>query len=310
MRVVCVGEALIDFKGTGHLAFQGYLGGSPFNIAVACARLNARVSFLTQLSTDRFGRLLQRHLEENAVDVSLLAHSPAPTTLAFVDEVDGEPSFEFLANGSADTLFDPRPRPQLPEDTGLVQFGSISLLSELAASSIVDIVRAHQHLVTVLDPNVRPALIADRDEYLERLHGWLGLTRVVKASRQDLRWLTDRPEEQTVADWFERGVRVALITDGSRGARAYLANGVKASAPAPAVEVVDTVGAGDTFMGAVLASLANDHDAVLPEDEESWSRILRIAGQAAALNCTRAGADPPTAAELAAALGPTALGPT
>jgi fructokinase len=303
MRVVCIGEALIDFKGTGDLAFQGYLGGSPFNVAVACSRLGARVSFLSQLSTDRFGRLLQRYLEENSVDVSLLAHSTAPTTLAFVDEVDGEPSFEFLANGSADTLLDPRPRPRLPEDTGLVQFGSISLLSEPAGSSIIDIVRAHQHAVTVFDPNVRPALIPDRDEYLERLDGWLELSRVVKASRQDLRWLSDRPDERLVAGWFERGVRVALITDGSRGARAYLANGIRASAPAPAVDVADTVGAGDTFMGAVLACLASDYDAALPEDEQSWNRILRIAGQAAALNCARPGADPPTAAELAAAMG-------
>jgi fructokinase len=302
MRVVCIGEALIDFKAVGELAFQGFLGGSPFNVAIAAARLGASVSFLSQLSTDRFGVRLHRHLEENGVDVGMLPRSPAPTTLAFVDEHDGEPAFQFLANGSADRLFDPRPRPRLPEDTGLVQFGSISLLLEPAASSIVDIVRAHQHVVTLFDPNVRPALIPDRRDYLRRLREWLELSRVVKVSSQDLRWLDERPEGTLVGGWFDLGVEVVLVTDGARGARAYLANGVRASVPGTPVRVVDTVGAGDTFNGAVLAFLAADHAGRLPEDEDSWSRLLRLAGHAAALNCTREGADPPRARELMAAL--------
>lgn len=298
MRVVCVGEALVDFKGTGDLLFQGYLGGSPYNVAVAIGRLGASVSFLSQLSTDRFGKLLRRNLEENGVDISLLAYSEAPTTLAFVDEVEGEPSFEFLANQSADTLFDPCPRPRLPEDTGLIQFGSISLLREPAAGSIFDILRAHQKAITVFDPNIRPTLIADRDEYMQRLPGWIALSRLVKLSRQDLVWLDERPEETVIREWFDLGVRAAVVTHGELGSRVYLDSGLRATAPAQAVEVVDTVGAGDTFTGAMLACLADSFAGELPEDEESWKRILDIAAKAAALNCGRAGSSPPTRAEL------------
>jgi fructokinase len=299
-RVVSIGEALIDFKPVGELAFQGFLGGSPFNVAVACSRLGTPVSFVGQLSTDGFGQRLREHLEHDGVDTSLVLTSPASTTLAFVDERHGEPSYQFLANGSADSLFDPRPRPRLPDDTGLVHFGSISLLTEPAATSIADIVAAHRHLVSVFDPNIRPALIESRSEYLANLRHWLELSRVVKLSAEDLRWLDDRPREAVVRDWFELGVEVVLVTDGASGAAAYLANGVRARAEGTPVEVVDTVGAGDTFSGAVLASLATVHRGRLPLDELSWSRILLTASRAAALNCTREGANPPTAAELEA----------
>jgi fructokinase len=297
-RVVSIGEALIDFKSVGDLAFQGFVGGSPFNVAVACSRLGAPVSFVGQLSTDGFGQRLREHLERNGVDTSLVLASPAPTTLAFVDERNGEPSYQFLASGSADRLFDPRPRPRLPYDTALVHFGSISLLTVPAATSIVDIVAAHRHLVIVFDPNIRPALIESRSEYLTNLRRWLELSRVVKLSAEDLRWLDDRPREAVLRDWFALGVEAVLVTDGPSGAAVYLANGVRVSAGGTPVEVVDTVGAGDTFSGAVLASLATVHQGRLPLDESSWSRILRTASRAAALNCTREGADPPTAAEL------------
>ncbi|MEX2540784.1 MAG: carbohydrate kinase [Trueperaceae bacterium] len=303
MKAVCIGEALIDFKAVGDLLFQGYLGGSPFNVAIAAARLGARVSFLSQLSEDAFGLRLRRHLETNGIDTGLLCYSSAPTTLAFVEELGGEESFQFLANGSADTLFDPRPRPRLPEDTGLIHFGSISLLAEPAAGSIVDIVRQHRHAITVFDPNVRPALISDRKRYLETLPLWLELSRVVKLSSQDLRWLDDRPVEAVTSEWFELGVEAVLVTHGSDGARAYLANGVRASAPGVKVDVVDTVGAGDTFSGALLARLASRDRTSLPEDDQEWSEMLRFAVAAAAVNCSRAGTDPPMRDEVESLLG-------
>ncbi len=176
MNIVCFGEALIDFKDEGHLQFKGYEGGSPLNIAIAASRLGGNVGFGTQTSTDMFGQTLKRYLIKNNVDVSLVEESDAPTTLAFVSEIDGDAHFSFISNGAADTLYDPQPRPKLPNSVKFIQFGSNSLLNEPTSSSITDIMALHKgKAIIVFDPNCRPALIENKRDYERSLRKWLEL---------------------------------------------------------------------------------------------------------------------------------------
>lgn len=301
MRVVCAGEALIDFKSTGDLAFQGYPGGSPFNVAIATARLGAPTGFLAQLSTDRFGQRLVATLEASGVDTSLLHRSDASTTLAFVGEVDGEPWYDFVAHGTADVTFDPRPRPQLPASARWLMFGSIALLQEPAATTIEDTVDGFTHGRVFLDPNVRPALIPDRARYLARLAECVARADLVKVSAQDLAWLAPGGEAELVAEWAGAGPSYVVVTRGPEGAEVHDTRGRIANVAAPEVDVVDTVGAGDAFSGALLASLSAIDG--FPADAGRWRGLLARAARVSALTCAREGADPPWASELDAPAG-------
>ena len=298
MNIVCIGEALIDFKSTGPLAFQGYVGGSPLNVSVAASRLGGEVGFATQISKDMFGGYLRRHMHENGIETSFVLEHEAPSTLAFVEEIAGEAHFTFNSAGAADTLYDPQPRPRFPDSVRFVEFGSISLLAEPAASAIVDIVRAHQDRIVIFDPNVRPTLIPNKDAYFEQLKGWLALSHIVKVSTQDLRWLyPDMTFAEVAKRWLELGANAVIVTQGEEGVSVFLPQDARFDVSAPKVKVVDTVGAGDTFTGALMTSLLDE-----PEfdqlTEQSWRKVLTFAAAAAALNCQRSGAQPPTRSEL------------
>ena len=301
-KIVCMGDALIDFKETGPLAFQGFVGGSPLNVSVAAARLGEVVGFASQISADQFGRAIRAHLQENGVGTEFLLTSDAASTLAFVGEVEGEAVFDFVATQTADVLYNPQPRQVFPETVRMVQFGSISLLQEPAATTLTDTAAAHcESALVVFDPNVRPALIADKQTYEARLkRQWLPISQMVKVSSQDLRWLyPDKNHGAVAADWLEHGPHALVITDGGDGVTLYRPGKAALGVPAPRVEVVDTVGAGDTFTGALMvALLAAGISGLGSVSAETWREVLSYAAAAAALNCTRAGANPPTRAEL------------
>ncbi len=300
MNIMCLGDALIDFKEVGPLTFKGFVGGSPLNVAVAGSRLGERVGFASQVSDDQFGRAIRAHLNENGVDTSFLLESDAPSTLAFVGEVEGEAVFDFIANRSADVLYDPQPRQTFPESVKMVQFGSISLLQEPAATTLTDTVAKHSHATVVFDPNVRPALIPDRDAFEARLRrDWLPISDLVKVSSQDLRWLyPDTPYEEVARAWLQEGPGAVIITDGGAGGTLHRRASEPLYVPAPRVTVVDTVGAGDTFTGALMVALLEEPK----RSDDAWRDALAFAAAAAAVNCTRAGADPPTRGELEAFL--------
>jgi fructokinase len=307
--IVCFGEALIDFKATKPLGFQGYCGGSPFNVAIAAARLGAAVGFGTQISRDQFGDALVTYLQANNVDTSLVLRSDAPSTLAFVGEVEGEAVFDFMAANAADTLYNPQPRPKLPASTQFVALGSISLLQDPAASSIIEIAYQHRERACVFfDPNVRPALIDSRDTYLVQLQGLVGLSHITKVSTQDLEWLHPGEDPaQVAARWLHYGTNAVIVTKGEGGVSLFRAgkdvlNDVL-NVAAPDVEVVDTVGAGDTLSGALMVSLLphiTQGDGVVNLADDHWRAALTTAVHAAAFNCTRPGAQPPTRDELEA----------
>ncbi len=309
MRIALLGEALIDFTGTGPLAFQGHPGGSPFNTAIACARLGQPTGFLTQISTDLFGDALVEHLRGNGVDLRFVLRSDAPSTLAFVERVAGTNRYAFYRTGAADAAYAPAPLPVLPPETAFLHFGSISLLQEPAASSIEAIVTANAgRKVIVLDPNVRASLIPDLDAYRERFARWLARSDLVKLSDEDVELLAPGISPARAAErWLAGGPSAVVITYGASGAILHRPGSPPLEVSAPSVAVVDTIGAGDTFTAGLSVALAQrevsraEQLRALPD--ATWHDVLRFAAAAAALNCTRAGANPPRLAEVLAFLG-------
>jgi fructokinase len=300
VNIVCIGEALIDFKDAGKLSFQGFVGGSPLNVAVAAARLGGSVAFASQVSTDLFGEAIVAFMGNNAIDTRFVERSDDPTTLAFVSEQDGDAHFTFLGSGTADTRYDPNPLPRFPDTVRFVQYGSISILREPIARSVQKILTVYKgQATTVFDPNIRPALIANRQAYLEQLEDWLSLASLVKVSTQDLNWLYPDENPLSAAEaWLSRGPVAVVTTQGPKGATLLRTGYEPITIGAPAIDVVDTVGAGDTFTGALMVALSETGHDLRDLHNETWLGGLRFAAAAAALNCTRAGANPPDGDEV------------
>lgn len=308
-----LGEILVDFtpivEAGRTVGFRMHAGGSPCNVAITLARMGARVEFAGKVSTDFFGRYLAASLRREGVGMRYLSRSPAPTTLAFVTLTDGEPEFLFYGEGAADTQLRPEDLPEEIEHTAILHFGSISLLRPPTSETVLGLVdRLRGRTLLSCDPNIRPNLIQDSHAYRDLLDRVIAAADVVKLSVRDLQWLMpDAPVEAAAASLLARGPELVVVTLGREGC--YAASSmVRRHAPAPVVHVVDTVGAGDAFTAALLIRLA-DHgvssrDALRGLSAAMLDDALRFASTAAALTCTRAGADPPRRAEIEAALRP------
>lgn len=308
MQVAVAGEALIDLASTGPLAFQGHEGGGPLNTAVACVRLGHPTGYITQLSTDLFGERLLGYMQSNGLDTRFVTRSDAPSTLAFVERTPQTNRYAFYTRGSADGTWAPPTLPRLPDECRVLHFGSISLLQEPAAGRIADLVEANAaRVLTVFDPNVRPSLIPDMTAYRARFMRWLGRTHLLKLSDEDAALLAPGQRlDEAAAAWLRGGPRVVVVTRGPQGAVLYRRDRPPIVVGAPPVTVVDTIGAGDTFT-AGLSSCLLDHGVAAGDlldtlPDATWQQVMNFAATAAALNCTREGADPPTLTELHQAL--------
>jgi len=303
--IICCGEALIDFIPTKEgRAYQPCPGGSILNIAVGLGRMAVPVGFLSRLSIDLFGDMLAEHLEGNQVDLKYCPRVEGQTTLAFVslqNESTHEPQYAFYSEGAVDREMTVADIPKIldPEVTAL-HFGSISLVLEPGASALEALMkRESRKRVLTLDPNVRPIVISDWDAYRKRFEDWLRYVDILRLSEADLAWLYPEDQIETLLpNWFQSGLSLVIITRGVKGANAYLPNGMNVFVPAQKVEVKDTVGAGDTFFAAVLTYLFDhgileDRSYILQMTEDDLSACLSFASKAAAINCTRDGADPP-----------------
>lgn len=285
------------------------LGGGPYNTAMALGRLGSGTAFCSRVSTDAFGEALLAGLRADGVDTSLVQRGPEPTTLAVASVgADGSAGYGFYAQGTADRLF------SLPAafsgQVDAVSFGTCSLVLEPGASAYEALMRreAGRGVFIALDPNIRAGLIPDADAYRARFRSWLPSVSLLKLSVEDARWLAggdDGPElDTTLRQWLAAGPAAVVLTRGGKGLRVLTRSGLAVSVPGESVPVVDTIGAGDTVNAALLHRLAA-HRALTPDraaalDEGSWRDILRFAARAAAVTCSRAGAQPPYAAELGA----------
>ncbi|MCX5057942.1 carbohydrate kinase [Streptomyces sp. NBC_00201] len=299
--IVVAGEALIDLvpHGTGALAaLKPALGGGPYNTAVALGRLGSPTAFCSRTSHDAFGEALLDRLREAGVDVSAVQRGPEPTTLALATlDGNGSAAYSFYVEGTADRLF---ATPQaLPAETRAVSFGTCSLVLEPGATAYESLMRtaAAQGVFTALDPNIRAGLIPDADAYRARFTSWLPSVTLLKLSEEDALWLGGTPRE-----WLAAGPAAVVITHGGDGLTAFTRDGTVHAVPGEKVDVVDTIGAGDTVNAALLHALAAQDalsaEALLGLGADGWTRLLRFAARAAAITCSRAGAEPPYASEL------------
>jgi fructokinase len=308
--ILCCGEALIDFVPLPDV--KGYVpcpGGSVFNIAVGLGRLVSPVGFFCKVSTDFFGDQLLDYLGENGVDTALCPRSDDPTTLAFVSLAgEGEePRFMFYANDSADRLLAVDELPDLPDGVKVLHFGSISLILEPGATALETLMHRESRTgrIISLDPNVRSGLIQNRKAYRQRFENWVSLVDIIKLSRADFDFLYPKRDfEEVIVEWFMKGISLCIVTLGGDGSIGYTASGSTAYAPTPQVEIADTVGAGDTFLAATLSYL--DQRGYLDQREKVRSLpaaeladCLAYAARAAAINCSRQGANPPYKYEMA-----------
>lgn len=276
-------------------------GGGPYNVAITVGRLDAPVGFLSRLSTDSFGDALLARLRLSGVDTGMVQRGPEPTTLAIAGiGPDGSARYSFYVEGTADReVAHPGP---LPEDVTILSLGTLSLVLEPGASTYERLMREHGGL-TVVDPNIRAGLIADPDAYRARFTSWLPDIGLLKLSVEDAAWLADGDPLPAVKSWLAQGPAAVVLTRGADGIVVYTAAGEEESVPTAPAAVVDTIGAGDTVHGALLFWLHNagihTTDALRAVDVEEWRKALHFAARAAAVTVSRAGAEPPYAAELA-----------
>ena len=299
--IVCAGEALIDMlprrSEGGEDAFAPHAGGAVFNTAVALGRLGAPVGFLSGLSTDLFGARLEAALLASGVDASLCVRSGRPTTLAFVTLEEGQASYAFYDEGTALRTLAPGDLPPLPGAATALFLGGISLVFEPCAAAFEALAeREAGRRAIVVDPNVRPGFVVDEAGYRARIDRILRLADVVKVSDEDLRWLMgDGDTTALAAQLVSRGPSVVVVTAGADGAAAHTGEGTVA-VPSERADVVDTVGAGDTFNAGLVASLhaAGHLTPGLPGlTEEPLRDALRLGARVAAVTVSRAGANPP-----------------
>ncbi|MFJ2867564.1 carbohydrate kinase [Kitasatospora sp. NPDC087314] len=288
-HVLVIGECVADIVRTDGAPDTVHPGGSPANVAYGLARLGRPATLLTQLGDDANGRLIRAHLESAGVVVRAAEVERTPSAVV---RLDGQ--------GRARYTFDigwTLPPTELRAAPAAIHLGSIAAVTDPGAAAVLDLVERWRGRAQVsYDPNVRPALMGERAQAVRRVERCVALSDVVKASDEDLAWLYPGESAEAVARrWLALGPAVVAVTLGADGAFALTAEGVRARAEAVRVPVADTVGAGDSFTAAFLHARAAG--AGLPG-------CLTQAVTAAALTVSRPGSNPPSAAELTAALAP------
>lgn len=307
--ILCCGEALIDMipepTVSGAEGFVPYAGGAVFNTAIALGRLGVRTGMLTGLSSDMFGQQLRAGLDASHVDSTQVITSDRPTTLAFVYLRDGQASYSFFDENSAGRMLEPSDMPALSKDIAALYFGGISLACEPGADAYADLLANEgSSRAVMLDPNIRTGFIRDARRYRDRLDRMIAAADIVKVSDEDLEWLSAGPLslDEKARALLAMGPKLVILTSGDEGATGYLNGAGVVHAPAEPAEVIDTVGAGDSFNAGVLARLSERgllrKDRLASLAPEVVEDALRFGARVAALTVSRAGANPPWAKEL------------
>jgi fructokinase len=300
--IVVAGESLIDLIVGADGRVEAIPGGGPYNVARTLGRLGRPVAFLGRLSTDRFGSILRAGLASDGVDLGLAPATDAPTMLAVAElDATGAATYRFYVEGTAAPgLSAADVRAGLPGATAALHVGTLGLVFEPMASTIEAVVAGvRPEILVMIDPNCRPTAIRDPAGYRARLARILGRVDVVKASVDDLAWLHPGIEPVDAARrLLDRGPVAVLVTDGGRPVRLVSARGTTELA-VPPVRVVDTVGAGDAFGAGFLAAwTAAGRGRGDLADDAALAAATQFAIEVGTRTTSRAGAEPPTLAEL------------
>ena len=326
--ILVIGEALIDLIENRYQAgaFNAIVGGANANVAIALARRGTPQQFLARISNDRFGKIIRERLETNGVGLNHSIEASELTTLAVVSiDSQGVPSYSFYVNGTADWGWTPA---ELPTDVDLenlhakaIQFGCLTMAMAPGNAVIEDWARAHidQQSVTIShDINMRPALGFDRDTERVRVELVNAISHIIKASDEDIEWLynldagdpaTASRIDEIARQWVAGTGRIVFVTRGSEGVSVYRDGGTRFDIASRKINVVDTVGAGDTFCANLLGQLydadalgADPFDRLANLSDAAIAEYVRVAGVAASITCERAGCEPPTLTDLEAVL--------
>jgi fructokinase len=304
---VVIGEALVDLVGQrGGRTFAAHPGGSPANVALGLARLGVPVTLSTRLGRDAFGSMITSHLEASGVVVDPGPDPRGDTSLAIATLAAGVASYDFRIQWEVAQL------PPLPIETRCLHTGSLATVLPPGSTAVVDLVRRERERgrVTIsYDPNVRPALLGTPERARPDMEALVALSDVVKVSDEDLLWLYPGEHDEDVARrWLAMGPVLVVVTRGEQGVYAVTRE-IEVHRPVVSVDMVDTVGAGDSFTSGLLDGLhradligGDRREAMATTDESTLASILNRAALVAAITCSRPGADPPTRGELDAVL--------
>jgi fructokinase len=314
--ILCIGEAVIDMIRRGAASsdevFLPLPGGCSYNTSIAISRLGVQAAFLGRLSTNFFGDMQIERLEQNNVKTDLIIRREQNPILAFIKVEEGkDPQYAFYIEGTVDQGLSPQELPALPADTNCIVFGSVSMTLDPIAGTIESLIFSEaekKKTVIAFDPNIRPFAIKDRAAYLKRFEKWIAASTIAKISSEDFEYIFPgaKPDE-ALQKIIDMGARLAIITLGEKGSAALLRRDdgsiIKAAAAGESVaNLIDTVGAGDTFHGAFLAYLEMkgklSYNDVISLSEDDLQGALAFANRAAAIVCSRHGAQPPFLKEL------------
>jgi len=304
-HILAIGEALIDVVITYEQPdFPVEIpGGSPANVALTLGRLNRPVALATWIGLDERGRLIDFHMNDSDVHVTAASRgaSHTSTALARLDE-SGAASYTF------DLEWAPTPPIKVPPTAQILEAGSISAIIEPGASAVLDaLARGREHALVCFDPNARPSIMGEPEAALASLERFIALADVVKVSDEDIEWLTGgAPIDEVVDRWLGMGPSLVVVTRGKHGSDVATASGLRFTKTPADVPVVDTVGAGDSFMGGIIDAMwgmglrggeARETLRTLPE--EQVRAIIDRASAVSDVTVSRKGANPPWAHELA-----------
>jgi len=297
-QVWVAGEVLIDLIPNGSER-EPIVGGGPANTAKALAMIGIDTQFIDGISSDEYGQMAKSELETSGVKLNYVKYSDKPTCLAIVSLSDsGSASYEFEIENTAtfDFIPDWLPNPQT-ERPALLHLGTLATVIEPGASVLYEWAQSVAKVAPIVfDPNIRPAVINDREKYVKQVERWVSISSAVKASDEDIKWLYPSLEiEQVINNWLAKGPSLIVVTHSDKGISAYRL-GEKVSIDAVKVVVADTVGAGDT-VGAILV------EAIVKDGLSSLigvrlEKMLNRAAKAAAITVSRSGANPPTLKEI------------
>ena len=299
MSVWVCGEVLID-----ELPRGAVVGGGPANTAKALARLGHEVAFIDGISTDAYGVKARAELASDGVDLSLALTSDLPTAVAQVTlAADGGASYVFKLDKTATFDFNsswlPDPSRYKPQ---VLYIGTLATLVQPGADVLFDwALQCAEFAPVVFDPNIRPQVLSDREKYVALVETWGGISSGVKLSDDDFEWLYPGKSPESIAEqWLQGGVALVVMTHGVDGLVGYTSDGVIEVA-GEKINVVDTVGAGDTVGAILVQGLITE--GLLNMRGSTLKGVLRRAAVAAAITCSRAGAQPPYAHEIRERLG-------
>ena len=286
-QVWVVGEVLIDLIPDGSER-KPIVGGGPANTAKALSKLGFDTQFIDGVSTDDYGQMTKGELVHAGVKLDYVKYSDKPTCLAIVSVSDkGSASYEFVIENTATFDFNLGwlPNPQAEPPT-LLHIGTLATVIEPGASVLFDWAQSVAKVAPVIfDPNIRPAVISDRDLYVKQVERWVAISSAVKVSEEDIRWLYPSLEiEQVVNNWLAKGPSLIVVTYGDKGLAGYRV-GEKVFVDAVKVVVADTVGAGDT-VGAILVE-AIVKDGLNTLSGVRLEMLLKRAAKAAGITVSR-----------------------